>query len=118
MNCSARKGAFTGADSRKIGKFEAADGGTVFLDEIGELPESAQSKMLRLLETRCLERVGSNTSIEVDVRLIAATHRDLQGEVNSGNFREDLYFRLAVLEVRVPPLRDRVEMWRSLPTTS
>lgn len=101
------KGAFTGADSRKIGKFEAADGGTVFLDEIGELPESAQSKMLRLLETRRLERVGSNTSIEVDIRLIAATHRDLQGEVNNGNFREDLYFRLAVLEVRVPPLRDR-----------
>ena len=101
------KGAFTGADKRKIGKFEAADGGTVFLDEIGELPEAAQSKMLRLLENRCLERVGSNTSIEVDIRLIAATHRDLQSEVEAGNFREDLYFRLAVLEVRVPPLRDR-----------
>ena len=101
------KGAFTGADRRKIGKFEAANGGTVFLDEIGELPEAAQSKMLRLLETRCLERVGSNTSIEVDVRLIAATHRNLQSEVEEGNFREDLYFRLAVLEVRVPPLRDR-----------
>ncbi len=101
------KGAFTGADRKKIGKFEAADGGTVFLDEIGELPEPAQSKMLRLLEARCLERVGSNTSIEVDVRLIAATNRDLKMEVDEGRFREDLYFRLAVLEVQVPPLRDR-----------
>ncbi|OUW43036.1 hypothetical protein CBD41_08035 [bacterium TMED181] len=102
------KGAFTGADQTKIGKFEAANGGTVFLDEIGELPEAAQSKMLRLLETRCLERVGSNTSIEVDIRLIAATHRNLQQEVEKGNFREDLFYRLAVLEVQVPPLRERV----------
>ncbi|OUU20060.1 MAG: hypothetical protein CBC13_11250 [Planctomycetia bacterium TMED53] len=101
------KGAFTGADRKKIGKFEAADGGTVFLDEIGELPEPAQSKMLRLLETRCLEMVGSNTSIEVDVRLIAATNRDLKKEVEAGRFREDLYFRLAVLEIQAPPLRDR-----------
>ena len=101
------KGSFTGADSLKLGKFEAAQGGTIFLDEIGELPEAAQAKMLRLLETRCFERIGSNTSIEVDIRIIAATHRDLRLEVENSNFREDLFFRLAVLEVLVPPLRDR-----------
>lgn len=101
------KGSFTGADSLKLGKFEAAQGGTIFLDEIGELPEAAQAKMLRLLETRCFERIGSNTSIEVDIRIIAATHRDLRVEVENSNFREDLFFRLAVLEVLVPPLRDR-----------
>lgn len=104
-----QKGAFTGAESNKEGKFEAANGGTVFLDEIGELPPAAQSKMLRLLEEKRLERVGSNESIEVDVRIVAATHRDLQKEVASGRFREDLYYRLAVLEVVVPPLRDRVD---------
>ena len=103
------KGSFTGADQSKEGKFEAADGGTVFLDEIGELPAAAQSKMLRLLEEKRLERVGSNESIAVDVRIVAATHRDLQQEVANGRFREDLYYRLAVLEVVVPPLRDRIE---------
>ena len=103
------KGSFTGADQSKKGKFEAADGGTVFLDEIGELPEAAQSKMLRLLEEKRLERVGSNESIQVDVRIVAATHRDLQEDVANGRFREDLYYRLAVLEVVVPPLRDRVD---------
>ena len=103
------KGAFTGADQRTKGKFEAAEGGTVFLDEIGELPHAAQSKMLRLLEDKMVERVGSNESIEVDVRIVAATHRDLQEDVANGRFREDLYYRLAVLEVLVPPLRDRVE---------
>ncbi|MDE0959143.1 MAG: sigma 54-interacting transcriptional regulator [Planctomycetota bacterium] len=120
MNCAAipenlveselfghEKGAFTGADQRKAGKFEAGSGGTVFLDEIGELPTSAQSKMLRLLEEKRFERVGGNNSVEVDVRIVAATHRDLQEEVAQGRFREDLYYRLAVLEVVVPPLRDR-----------
>ncbi|HIG05599.1 MAG TPA: FHA domain-containing protein [Planctomycetes bacterium] len=101
------KGAFTGADQQQPGKFEAGSGGTVFLDEIGELPTSAQSKMLRLLEEKRLERVGGNNSIDVDVRIVAATHRDLQEEVAQGRFREDLYYRLAVLEVVVPPLRDR-----------
>ncbi|MEC9477416.1 MAG: sigma-54-dependent Fis family transcriptional regulator [Planctomycetota bacterium] len=104
-----QKGAFTGADQNKEGKFEAADGGTVFLDEIGELPAAAQSKMLRLLEEKRLERVGSNESIEVDVRIVAATHRDLQEDVANRRFREDLYYRLAVLEVVVPPLRDRTD---------
>ena len=103
------KGAFTGADQLKQGKFEAAEGGTVFLDEIGELPQAAQSKMLRLLEEKMVERVGSNESIEVDVRIVAATHRDLQKDVANGRFREDLYYRLAVLEVVVPPLRERVD---------
>ena len=101
------KGAFTGADKQKPGKFEVASGGTVFLDEIGELPAATQSKMLRLLEEKRLDRVGGNKSIEVDVRILAATHRDLQEEVQQGRFRDDLYYRLAVLEVVVPPLRDR-----------
>ncbi|MEE2857911.1 MAG: sigma 54-interacting transcriptional regulator [Planctomycetota bacterium] len=101
------KGAFTGADKQKPGKFEVAAGGTVFLDEIGELPAATQSKMLRLLEEKRLDRVGGNKSIEVDVRIVAATHRDLQEEVQQRRFREDLYYRLAVLEVVVPPLRDR-----------
>lgn len=101
------RGAFTGADKRKIGKFEAADGGTVFLDEIGELPIEAQGKLLRLLEERCLERVGGNASLAVDLRVVAATHRDLSEEVAAGRFREDLFYRLNVLEVVVPPLRDR-----------
>ncbi len=101
------KGAFTGADQQKPGKFEVATGGTVFLDEIGELPHPAQSKMLRLLEDKRLERVGGNQSIDVDVRIVTATHRNLQEEVAEGRFREDLYYRLAVLEVMVPPLRER-----------
>jgi transcriptional regulator with GAF, ATPase, and Fis domain len=101
------RGAFTGADHRKAGRFESADGGTVFLDEIGELPLSCQGKLLRLLEERCFERVGGNATVEVDVRIIAATNRDLALEVREGRFREDLYYRLNVLEVVVPPLDER-----------
>jgi len=101
------KGAFTGADARKAGRFEAADRGTVFLDEIAELPIGCQGKLLRLLEERRFERVGGTASIRVDVRIVAATNRDLLSEVRHGRFREDLYYRLNVLEVVVPPLRER-----------
>ncbi len=101
------KGAFTGAESDRTGAFEAASGGTVFLDELGELPSSLQPKLLRVLESGTIKRVGSNEERKVDVRVIAATHRDLRHMVNAGVFREDLFFRLAVLPVTVPPLRDR-----------
>jgi DNA-binding NtrC family response regulator len=101
------KGAFTGADSRRIGRFEAASGGTIFLDEIGDMAPETQAKVLRVLEERKLERVGSTHTIDVDVRVISATHRDLEGEVASGNFREDLYYRLKVVALELPPLRAR-----------
>ena len=101
------KGAFTGATERKIGKFEAADTGTLFLDEIGEMSPNLQAKMLRVLESNVFERVGGNTSITVDVRIITATNRDLEKEVAAGRFRHDLFFRLRVLEIVVPPLRKR-----------
>lgn len=101
------KGAFTGATDRKIGKFEAADSGTLFLDEIGEMTPGLQAKMLRVLETSSFERVGGNTTISVDVRIITATNRDLEKEVAAGKFRHDLFFRLRVLEIIVPPLRKR-----------
>jgi DNA-binding NtrC family response regulator len=103
------KGAFTGATDRRIGLFEAAHGGTVFLDEIGELPAPLQAKFLRVLERQEFSRVGGNTPIKVDVRVIAATHRELRNEIDAGRFREDLYFRLAQLRVVIPPLRDRLE---------
>ncbi|MFN0060405.1 MAG: sigma 54-interacting transcriptional regulator [Planctomycetota bacterium] len=103
------KGSFTGATARKPGKFEVADHGTVFLDEIGDLPLGCQSKLLRLLEQRCFERVGGTESVHVDVRVVAATHRDLAREAEAGNFREDLFYRLNVLQVMVPPLRERPE---------
>jgi len=103
------KGAFTGATERKIGKFEAAHTGTLFLDEIGEMPVSLQSKLLRVLEGHPFERVGGNTPISVDVRVIAATNRDLEREVAEGRFRHDLFFRLRVLEIVVPPLRKRTD---------
>ncbi|MBJ6766154.1 sigma-54-dependent Fis family transcriptional regulator, partial [Myxococcaceae bacterium JPH2] len=103
------KGAFTGAVNRREGVFEEADGGTVFLDEIGELPAELQPKLLRVLENREIRRVGSNTYQPVDVRLIAATHRDLRAEVNAGRFRSDLFFRLAVLRISMPSLRQRPE---------
>ena len=101
------KGAFTGATRRHIGKIEQADGGTVFLDEIGDMPISIQAKILRLLQERCIERLGGDETIPVDVRIIAATNRDLKSAITQGLFREDLYFRLKVVTIELPPLRDR-----------
>jgi transcriptional regulator with GAF, ATPase, and Fis domain len=103
------RGAFTGASSTRPGVFEQADGGTLFLDELGELPKDLQPKLLRVLEKREVRRLGSQRTIPVDVRLIAATNRNLAAEVALGNFREDLYFRLAGAHVYVPPLRDRMD---------
>ena len=101
------KGAFTGADKAKQGRFELADGGTLFLDEIGEMPLSMQVKLLRVLEERKIERLGSVEEISLDIRLIAATNRDLKEEMKQGRFREDLYYRLNVIEIKLPPLSDR-----------
>jgi DNA-binding NtrC family response regulator len=101
------KGAFTGATERRRGRFEMADGGTLFLDEIGEIDAALQVKILRVLEERRFERVGGTETIEVDVRLIAATNRDLKKMVEQGTFREDLFFRLDVVSIRLPPLRER-----------
>ncbi len=101
------KGAFTGADKKKEGKFEYADKGTLFLDEIGELPFEAQSKLLRVIQEKVVQRVGSNVDCKTDVRLICATNQDLPLLVNEKKFREDLYYRLAVFPIHVPPLRDR-----------
>jgi len=101
------KGAFTGAHERRIGRFEQAQGGTLFLDEIGEIDATVQVKLLRFLGERTFERVGSSKTLTADVRLIAATNRDLEDLVRSGRFREDLFFRLRVVEIRLPPLRER-----------
>jgi two-component system response regulator HydG len=101
------RGSFTGADKRRLGRFEQADGGTLFLDEIGEIPMLTQVKLLRVLQERTFERVGGNESIKVDVRVIAATNKDLATEVREGRFREDLYYRLNVVHVEMPPLRMR-----------
>lgn len=103
------KGAFTGANQRKIGRFEAADGGTLFLDEIGELSPQVQVRLLRVLQEGSFERLGSNETTHVDVRIVAATNRDLEQEMREGNFREDLFYRLNVINIHVPPLRRRLE---------
>lgn len=103
------KGAFTGAVERRIGKFELANSSTLFLDEIGEMPLESQVKLLRVLQEKELERVGGKTTIKLDVRIIAATNRDLEAEVNAGRFRSDLYYRLNVFPIHLPPLRDRQE---------
>lgn len=101
------KGAFTGADKMQKGRFELAHGGTIFLDEIGEINQSVQIKILRVLQERKFERVGGEQTIEVDVRIVAATNRNLEEEVKAGRFREDLYYRLNVVHIQVPPLRER-----------
>ena len=101
------KGSFTGADRKRIGRFEQAHGGTLFLDEIGEIPAATQVKLLRVLQDRSFERLGGNESVAVDVRLVAATNRDLAADVRAGRFREDLYYRLNVVHIEMPPLRVR-----------
>jgi formate hydrogenlyase transcriptional activator len=103
------KGAFTGASQRRLGRFEAARGGTIFLDEVGDLPAATQIALLRVLQEREIERVGSNQPISVDVRVLAATNRDLEAAVAAGTFRQDLFYRLNVFPVRVPALRERVD---------
>ena len=103
------KGAFTGAVSDKKGRFELADGGTIFLDEIGEIDQSTQIKLLRVLQEREFEKVGGEKTIKTDVRVIAATNRNLEEEIKKGTFREDLYYRLNVVSLNVPPLRERKE---------
>lgn len=104
-----RKGAFSGAISDRVGRFELADGGTLFLDEVGDMPLSLQAKILRVIQEGVVDPVGSSRQINVDVRVVAATHRDLEAESAAGRFREDLYYRLNVLPIAVPPLRDRLE---------
>src|ERR671930_1727122 len=101
------KGAFTGADKQRIGRFEQADGGTLFLDEIGDMSANTQAKILRVLQEHEFERLGGTRTIKVDVRLIAATNRDLPAMVEAGTFREDLYYRLNVVTIEMPPLRER-----------
>jgi chemotaxis protein methyltransferase CheR len=103
------KGAFTGASARKLGRFELADGATLFLDEIGELPLDLQSKLLRVIQEGEFERLGSTRTVKVDVRIIAATNRNMKTEVEKGAFREDLWYRLNVFPITVPPLRQRKE---------
>ena len=104
-----RKGAFTGADEQRVGLFEVAHGGTIFLDEIGELPKAMQAKLLRVLESGEIRRVGDNEAFKIDVRVVCATHRNLQDMVADGDFREDLMFRINTFEVQLPSLRDRVD---------
>ena len=111
------RGAFTGALSRQIGRFELADHSTIFLDEIGDLPADVQVKLLRVLEERQIERLGSPKSVSVDVRVVAATHRNLEQRIDADTFREDLFYRLNVFPIRMPPLRERTEdipllVWR------
>ncbi|MFZ5875296.1 MAG: sigma-54-dependent transcriptional regulator [Nitrospirota bacterium] len=101
------RGAFTGAHATRVGRFESADGGTIFLDEIGDMSQTLQVKLLRVLQERCFERVGGTKTIQVDVRVVAATNRDLEQAVREGRFREDLYYRLNVIPIVIPPLRER-----------
>ena len=103
------RGAFTGADKMKKGRFEIADGGTLFLDEVGDIPQSIQVKLLRVLQEHQFERVGGIEKIEIDVRIIAATNKDLEQKIKDGTFREDLYYRLNVVSIKIPPLRERKE---------
>ena len=103
------RGAFTGAQARRIGRFEQAHGGTIFLDEIGDLNANTQGKLLRVLQERCIQRLGSEASIPVDVRVLAATHRDLETAIKEKEFREDLFYRLSVVTIMLPPLNERAE---------
>ena len=103
------KGAFTGAIARRVGRFEQADGGTLFLDEVGELPLETQAKMLRVLQSGEFERVGGGRLLKTNVRVIAASNRDLEQAVRDGRFRSDLYHRLAIFPIHLPPLRERRE---------
>ena len=116
------KGSFTGAHEDKIGKFEKADGGTLFLDEVGDMSLRTQAKVLRALEEQRFEPVGAAESMQVDVRVVAATNKNLEEEIERGNFREDLFYRLNVIPFLVPPLRDRARghpaAGRSLPARS
>jgi two-component system NtrC family response regulator len=109
-----RKGAFTGADDHRVGLFEVAHGGTIFLDEIGELPKSMQAKLLRVLESGEIRRVGDNEAFEVDCRVVCATHRNLPEMVEAGHFREDLMYRINTFEIRLPSLRERIGDIQSL----
>src|SRR5205085_6500258 len=103
------RGAFTGAELRRIGRFEQADKGTIFLDEIGDMTPGTQVKLMRVLQERCLQRLGGKETVPVDVRVIAATHRDLESAIKKQQFREDLYYRLSVVVITLPPLRERKE---------
>ncbi|HQF17992.1 MAG TPA: sigma-54 dependent transcriptional regulator [Bacteroidales bacterium] len=103
------KGSFTGASERRIGKFELANGGTIFLDEIGDMPFELQAKLLRVLQEKDIERIGGTQTIHVDVRIVAASNRKLEEEIKAGRFRSDLYFRLNAFPIYIPPLRERVE---------
>jgi Nif-specific regulatory protein len=103
------KGAFTSAISNRKGRFEAADGGTIFLDEIGDMPLSLQAKLLRVIQKKTFEKVGSDVTIKVNTRILAATNRDIESMVENGEFRSDLYYRLNVLSLQIPPLRERTE---------
>ena len=107
------KGSFTGAVARRLGRFELADGGTLFLDEVGDLPPDVQVKLLRVLQEREFERVGGSETVKVDVRVVSATHRDLERLIADGKFREDLYYRLNVFPITLPPLRERHERHRA-----